>query len=135
VRGCDVYWGTHGCQFPRGHSGACWCDCCQCEAHPDADSGCVGGPPYYGPRTVFYGDDVEWRGLNIDFDVSEPCVSCGGPRQNDKPDPCLGMLPGVWGACCGHGNSEDAYAMLDDGRRLDGPEAQRFFEEAQVGKH
>jgi hypothetical protein len=61
--GCDVYWGSHGCSRPQGHDGDCWCDCCDCENHPDEDSGCVAGPPYYGPSTSFYGDAVSARGL------------------------------------------------------------------------
>ena len=55
---CGVYWGSHGCARPHGHDGAHWCDCCDCDNHPDADSGCVAGPPYYGPDTRFYGEDV-----------------------------------------------------------------------------
>jgi hypothetical protein len=109
---CRVYWGSHGCDLPQGHNGDCWCDCCECAAHPDEDSGCVAGPPYYGPRTVFYGEDAEARGLNTDSDIIETCAHCGGDRQNDKPDPCLGMLPGVAGACCGHGDPSRAYVML-----------------------
>lgn len=47
---CDVFWGSHGCRFHRGHEGQCECDC-------------GFGPPYYGPDTHFYGDDVRERGL------------------------------------------------------------------------
>lgn len=56
---CDVYWGSHGCSLERGHDGDHWCYCCDCENHPDHDSGCVAGPPYYGPDTNFFGDDVD----------------------------------------------------------------------------
>jgi hypothetical protein len=61
--GCRVYWGSHGCSRPQGHDGDCWCDCCDCADHPDEDSGCVAGPPYYGADTNFYGEDVSDRGL------------------------------------------------------------------------
>jgi hypothetical protein len=54
---CEVYWGSHGCARPRGHEGDHWCDCCECDDHPDPDSGCVAGPPYYGDDTRFFGDD------------------------------------------------------------------------------
>lgn len=30
------------------------------------------------------------------------------------PDICLGLLPGVAQACCGHGRVEDAYVLLGD---------------------
>jgi hypothetical protein len=58
---CRTYWGTHGCALPRLHDGPCWCDCCECQQHPDPDSGCVGGPPYYGPETEFFGEDVKQK--------------------------------------------------------------------------
>jgi hypothetical protein len=60
---CRVYWGSHGCDLARGHEGPCDCGCCECESHPDPDSGCVGKFPYYGPDTNFYGEDVDARGL------------------------------------------------------------------------
>jgi hypothetical protein len=57
---CRVYWGSHGCRFPRGHSEPHECNCCKCVDH-DRDheaNGCVAGPPYYGARTPFYGEDL-----------------------------------------------------------------------------
>lgn len=32
-----------------------------------------------------------------------------------NPDPCLGYLPGVRNACCGHGVSGAAYIQFDNG--------------------
>jgi hypothetical protein len=70
---CRVYWGSHGCQYERGHDGHCKCECCECVEHDhDAllDDGdgieyiCVGAHPYYGEMTRFYGEDVEARGLS-----------------------------------------------------------------------
>lgn len=55
IRGaCKTFWNSHGCHRPTGHEGGHWCDCCLCVDHPDPDSGCVAGPPYYGPDTKFY---------------------------------------------------------------------------------
>ncbi len=67
-----IYWGSHGCARPAGHDGPCWCDCCECEDHPEP--GCVAGPPYYGPSHVtnFYGEDVPggWHeGTSTRFEV------------------------------------------------------------------
>lgn len=65
---CRVYWGTHGCRHPRGHSPETphECDCCECAQHPDPDSGCVAKPPYYsGEHTRFYGEDAEALGLPL----------------------------------------------------------------------
>ena len=39
------------------------------------------------------------------FEVGWTCPKCGMIRGEDKVDPCLGMLPGVIFACCGHGNN------------------------------
>ncbi len=62
---CRVFWGSHGCRLERGHQGPHLCEC----AHPDWQN-CpegfkdsdgvlnVGAPPYYGPETIFYGEDV-----------------------------------------------------------------------------
>ncbi len=52
---CRVYWGSHGCELQRGHSGSHFC-CCECVNHPD--TGCVGTTPYYGDITHFYGEDA-----------------------------------------------------------------------------
>jgi hypothetical protein len=58
---CRVYWGPHGCRYARGHDVEMFphrCECCDHETH-DEGSDCVGGPPYYGPSTHFYGEDFE----------------------------------------------------------------------------
>src|SRR5690242_11774676 len=102
---CRVYWGSHGCHLDRGHEGTCECDCCNCGEHhpypdwPDDSVRCVAKAPYYGPDTRFYGEDVAARGLP-DVDVPIVCQRCGQEKPDDGPDPCLGTLPGVTGACC-----------------------------------
>lgn len=56
---CKVYWGSHGCDLPKGHEGHHRCDCCECEDHATKpEAGCVGSFPYYGPKTTFYGEDA-----------------------------------------------------------------------------
>jgi hypothetical protein len=51
------------------------------------------------------------------------------PRCSN-PDPCIGYLPGVYNACCGHGNPAEAYLTFglsehdaEDHPGLVGPEA------------
>jgi hypothetical protein len=46
-------------------------------------------------------------------------------------DPCLGWLPGVVGACCGHAGTRDGYPflVLNDGSRLEGAEALEMMRE------
>jgi hypothetical protein len=38
-------------------------------------------------------------------------------------DACLGRLPGVSAACCGHGRDDEAYIRFNDGTELRGSEA------------
>ena len=61
---CRVYWGSHGCCHPRGHSPEVphECDCCECPG--ECESSCVAKPPYYGEDiTVFYGEEAVALGL------------------------------------------------------------------------
>jgi hypothetical protein len=62
MKGCRVYWGTHGCALRRGHDGPHDCQCCDCPPglHPNDSHNvlCVSTAPYYGPDTGFYGEDA-----------------------------------------------------------------------------
>ena len=51
-----------------------------------------------------------------------PCKSCGAifVKDNYGVDPCLGVLPGVRNACCGHGNPSDAYIQFTNGTIIRG---------------
>ena len=76
-----------------------------------------------------YADDLT---PTVDTDgesVERPCIQCGLLATSDGADPCLGMLPGVWSACCGHG-IEEPYVMLLGHR---GQEALDFFTHHGVG--
>lgn len=52
--------------------------------------------------------------------ICEKCQRVCGPHQ---PDACLGELPGVVGACCGHGNREKAFIGWGD----NGPTIRGFW--------
>lgn len=55
-----------------------------------------------GHPVIFDGD--VWRYADgTPADGSRPCVSCGLPPTPEGHDACLGTLPGVTAACCGHG--------------------------------
>jgi hypothetical protein len=43
-----------------------------------------------------------------------PCVQCGQPPTPEGYDACLGHIPGVHSACCGHG-VEDGYILWQPG--------------------
>lgn len=45
------------------------------------------------------------------------CAHCGMGYGESLHDPCLGELPGVDGACCGHGDASRRYIYYTDGRR------------------
>lgn len=52
-----------------------------------------------------------------------PCAACGLTFQGSnhgEPDPCLGDLPGVDNACCGHGVRDEAYVRFTNGVVLRG---------------
>lgn len=49
------------------------------------------------------------------------CDRCDEPVIVDQPDPCLGTLPGVFAACCGHGDPKrEPYILFVNGLRIGG---------------
>jgi len=44
-----------------------------------------------------------------------PCKKCGSVHKLHESDPCLGDLPGVDNACCGHGIPSQAYIKFTNG--------------------
>lgn len=56
------------------------------------------------------------------------CKNCTLVRYTNyhQPDPCLGWLPGVKNACCGHG-SFHAYVQFENGDVHRGEEAKRIM--------
>jgi hypothetical protein len=53
-------------------------------------------------------------GARVDFGNLRPCARCGAQFAPGAPDPCLGMLPAVKAACCGHGVS-NSYIAFENG--------------------
>ncbi len=54
--------------------------------------------------------------------TTRPCGQCGQntPLGRVEVDPCLGVLPGVDNACCGHGVRSEAYIQFTNGVRVTG---------------
>jgi len=52
------------------------------------------------------------------WEVGWVCPICGLTRQEDYYDPCLGKLPGVEYACCGHGGKgqSQGYIYFENGK-------------------
>jgi len=51
--------------------------------------------------------------LNGRSNLDEACGHCGMPVTTEGYDGCVGFLPGVMNACCGHGVIEHAYVQLN----------------------
>ena len=51
------------------------------------------------------------------------CGNCGLHFTKEGHDGCLGALPNVMNACCGHGIEKEAYVQFMDGRCIRGVEA------------
>jgi hypothetical protein len=64
------------------------------------------------------GVDGKWRycsdGVPVSDDPFRPCGHCGRPQTPEGHDGCLGTLPGVMNACCGHGVEADAYVQYKE---------------------
>ena len=69
-------------------------------------------------RATIYGYDCEWNGSDwVYSDTKEvasitprPCPMCQKPPTPEGHDACLGNIPGVESACCGHGR-ENGYII------------------------
>ena len=74
-----------------------------------------GHPTIWINNAWVYEDTGERAGFDF---VVRPCKKCGcifeGSNIGD-PDPCLGNLPGVDNACCGHGITDQAYIRFNNG--------------------
>ena len=51
------------------------------------------------------------------FIIPKSCPKCDLFPLENGCDPCLGMLPGVIGACCGHGVHQ-GYLWFENGIRI-----------------
>jgi hypothetical protein len=47
-----------------------------------------------------------WSDSKKPIDDNRPCAKCGKPPTLEGHDACLGCLPGIKAACCGHGISD-----------------------------
>lgn len=83
----------------------------------------------------------KWRGHTICFDNGQgvwvfvdtgqpseewpdrPCGHCGLANTPEGHDGCLGTLPGVRNACCGHGCINEAFIQYEAGGELRGRRA------------
>lgn len=79
------------------------------------------------------GHPIHWDGECFRYDDNgeptattwreRPCGKCGLYTPPNGHDPCIANLPGVHNACCGHGETREAYVVFTDGRRIAGKKA------------
>jgi hypothetical protein len=80
---------------------------------------------YYHGWNIEYIDE-KWRYSDTKEPIpgwggeSRPCKKCGAAIKEGEPDKCLGYLPGVDNACCGHGNKELSYIRFTNGLTVSG---------------
>ena len=70
--------------------------------------------------------DTGWVYVDTGSAVSgdeRACGHCGRENTPEGHDPCLGMLPGVANACCGHGEEAEMYVMFESGDTIRGSRA------------
>jgi len=89
-----------------------------------------------GHEIVFGGsctDTRAWRWADtgeLVTDDDRPCAHCGrAPIEAGGVigvDGCLGVLPGVASACCGHGDASHTFVLFTDGSGLEGERASQW---------
>lgn len=67
----------------------------------------------------------------VSCNPDRPCGHCGLANTPEGHDGCLGTLPNVMNACCGHGNERQAYIMYDNGNIIRGEKATMKMREAE----
>ena len=88
-----------------------------------------------GHPIVFVGD--EW----LYCDTRTPtvgnvraCYECGMSNTPEGHDGCLGTLPNIMNACCGHGVEIGAYIQYPDGSCDNGSKALRKMAKLQIDR-
>lgn len=62
-----------------------------------------------------YFDESIWRYIDNNeptVNNARPCGHCKKDDTKEGHDGCLGMLPGVMNACCGHGIDDGAFVQF-----------------------
>jgi hypothetical protein len=69
----------------------------------------------YYVQDYVYKDTGEIYSYEYNLGIYRPCKHCGLKPTKEGYDGCLGKLPGVIYACCGHGIESRAYIKWKDG--------------------
>lgn len=65
----------------------------------------------------------------VSEDKNRLCGHCDQPSTIEGHDACIGTLIGVMNACCGHGNTDQAYVQFLDCHAVHGERAIEIIEE------
>ena len=79
-----------------------------------------------GHEIEYDNDRKEWIYVDTKesiMDKDRPCNNCKCHSTPEGHDACLETLPNTLNACCGHGNPEDAYVNLINGKAIYGEDA------------
>lgn len=66
---------------------------------------------------------IDTKQPTVDTWKERPCFKCGRQNTQKGHDACLGTLPGIMNACCGHGTIKDTYVQFLDGVSIHGESA------------
>jgi len=81
---------------------------------------------YRGHVIIYDHNDDQWTYWDTQkpippFGEERPCLHCCHTHsEDDDHDYCLGILPGVKSACCGHGDHSKSFVIFDSGVELRG---------------
>lgn len=83
--------------------------------------------------------DGVWRFSDtLDYTIKtfsdRACGHCGQHNTKEGYDDCIGTLPDVSNACCGHGITLHAYVQFSNGSCIRGQSAIDFFESVSARK-
>lgn len=93
--------------------------------------------PHLRGHPIYLDKDGEFRyrdndNLTVKTYRRRDCGSCQKPNRPDDHDACLGELPSVINACCGHGDVSAAYIQWPDETCIRGEEALAKMEELKT---
>lgn len=61
-----------------------------------------------------------------------PCGKCGMENTIEDHDYCLGTIRSVMNACCGHGNTKEAYVQFNKSTKLSELDAVKWIESYKI---
>jgi hypothetical protein len=91
-----------------------------------------------GPSGYWRGHPIYWDGKQHRYqdgiDSNHPeCGFCGLDTPESGHDPCVGELPSVMNACCGHGQTDEAYVQFSQNCRISGQSALLYIRRMKCG--